>query len=87
MDIGNRGDIYKQEVVDMAPFTQQIATMVDMLPEEDQTLAFNLIKKLVLAWDPDYTRATPEEDAEMEKAIREMESGDYVSHDAINWDL
>ena len=43
----------------MAPISQQIAQMVDMLPETDQTLAFELVKKLVLAWDPDYTRATP----------------------------
>ena len=40
----------------MAPISQQIAQMVDMLPETDQTLAFELVKKLVLAWDPDYTR-------------------------------
>ncbi len=70
----------------MAPITQQIATMVDMLPEEDQALAFDLIKKLVLAWDPDYTRATPAEDAAMEQAIKELESGDCIPHDSIHWD-
>ena len=35
----------------MAPIAQQIADMVDMLPEKDQALAFELVKKLVLAWD------------------------------------
>ena len=44
------------------------------------------MKKLVLTWDPDYTRATPFEDAAMEQAIREMEAGDYVPDSAINWD-
>jgi len=43
----------------MAPLAQQIANMVDMLPETDQALAFELVKKLVLAWDPDYTKLTP----------------------------
>lgn len=70
----------------MAPIAQQIAQMVDMLPETDQALALELVKKLVLAWDPDYTRATPSEDAAMEQAIKEMESGNYVPDSAINWD-
>ena len=46
----------------MAPIAQQIAGMVDMLPEQDQTLAFELVKKLVLAWDPDFTKLTPAEE-------------------------
>lgn len=70
----------------MAPIAQQIAQMVDMLPEADQTLALELVRKLVLAWDPDYTRATPSEDAAMAQAVKEMEAGDYVLDSAINWD-
>ena len=70
----------------MAPIAQQIAEMVDMLPEADQTLALELVRKLVLAWDPDYTRATPSEEAAMEQAIKEMEAGEYVPDSAINWD-
>ena len=42
----------------MAPIAQQIAQMVEILPEADQALAFEVVKKLVLAWDPDYTKAT-----------------------------
>lgn len=70
----------------MAPIAQQIAQMVDMLPETDQTLALELVKKLVLAWDPDYTRATPSEDAAMQQAVRELEAGDYLTDKDINWD-
>ena len=40
----------------------------------------------VLAWDPDFTKATPIEDAEMEQAIRELEAGEYVLDGDINWD-
>ena len=60
--------------------------MVDMLPETDQALALELVKKLVLAWDPDFTKLTPAEKAELDKATAEMEAGDYVADSAINWD-
>ena len=69
----------------MAPIAQQVAHMVEMLPEEDQALAFAMVRKLVLAWDPEYTKATPEEDAAMDQAIKELAAGDYVSDDEINW--
>jgi hypothetical protein len=70
----------------MAPISQQIAQMVDILPDDDQELALELVKKLVLAWDPDYTKATAAEDEAMEQAIAEFEAGETVSHEAINWD-
>ena len=70
----------------MAPIAQQIADMVDMLPEKDQALAFELVKKLVLAWDPDFSKGTPAEKAEIDKAAAELEAGDYVTDQAVNWD-
>lgn len=69
----------------MAPIAQQIADMVDMLPESDQALAFELVKKLVLAWDPDYTKVTPAERYQIDAAAAEMAAGDYVLEGAINW--
>lgn len=68
------------------PISQQIAQMVDILPDADQALAFELIKKLVLAWDPDFTKATPAERAAMEQAVKELDAGEYVTDDQINWD-
>jgi len=70
----------------MAPIAQQIAGMVELLPESDQNLAFELVKKLVLAWDPDYTKVTPAEKEAIEAAMREYEAGETVSHEDINWD-
>ena len=70
----------------MAPIAQQIADMVDMLPEKDQALAFELVKKLVLALDPDFSKVTPAEKAEIDKAAAELEAGDYVTDQAVNWD-
>lgn len=70
----------------MAPIARQIADMVDMLPEKDQALAFELVKKLVLAWDPDFSKVTPAEKAEIDKAAAELEAGEYVTDQAVNWD-
>lgn len=69
----------------MAPLAQQIADMVDMLPAQDQALAFELIKKLVIAWDPDFTKVTPTERAEIDRAATEIEAGDFITDSAINW--
>lgn len=67
----------------MSEKTMQIAEMIDMLPEQDQILAFDLIKKLVLAWDPDFTKVTPQE----RKALEEAEADPEVFTDSdINWD-
>ncbi len=45
----------------MSTKTAEIAKMIDMLPDSDKELAYELIKKLVLAWDPDYTKVTEQE--------------------------
>lgn len=70
----------------MSNTAQQVANMIDMLPESDQQLAFELIKKLVLAWDPDFTKVTPQEAKELEEAEINMKNGDIVSHEDIDWD-
>ena len=66
----------------MSEKTMQIAEMLDMLPEQEQDFAFELIKKLVIAWDPDFTKATPKE----RKALEEAENSGYVSESEIDWD-
>lgn len=65
----------------MATKVQEIARMIDMLPEQEQELAFQLIKRMVLAWDPDFTRVTPDEAARMQAA---EESG-FVAEEDIDW--
>lgn len=37
------------------------ARLMDMLPDADKEFAYEFIKKLVLAWDPDFTKVTEEE--------------------------
>ena len=40
------------------------------------------IKKLILAWDPDFTKVTPAE----AKEIEEAEKSGFVDSDDIDWD-
>lgn len=40
-----------------------------------------LIKKLVLAWDPDFTKLTPEE----AKLLNEAENDEFVNAEDIDW--
>lgn len=68
------------------PISQQIAQMVEALPDADQALALELVKKLVLAWDPDFTKATAAERAAMDQAVAELDAGEYVTDDEIDWD-
>lgn len=62
--------------------TADIAKMVDILPEDDQKFAQEFIKKLVLAWDPDFTKVTPQE-AEL---IKDAEENGFVKESDIDWD-
>ena len=67
----------------MSEKTMQMARMIDMLPEKDQNLAYDLIKKLVLAWDADFTKLTPTERKELEEAEADTE---VFADDDINWE-
>ena len=65
----------------MSSLAMDAAKMIDMLPADDQRFAYEFIKKLVLAWDPDFTRVTPGE-AERVKAAEE--SG-FLLESEIDW--
>lgn len=65
----------------MSEIAMNAARMLNLLPEEDQNFALEFIKKLVLAWDPDFTKVTPEEAARISAA---EESG-FVAEEEIDW--
>ena len=66
----------------MSGITMEAARLMDILPEADQEFAYEFIKKLVLAWDPDFTKVTAEE----AKKIEEAERSGYVDDKEIDWD-
>ena len=66
----------------MSDIALDAARMLDMLPESEQSFAIEFIKKLVRAWDPDFTKATPEE----ARLIAQAEESGFVDEDEIDWD-
>lgn len=58
----------------MSTISQNISNLVEMLPENDQLFAFEFVKKLVKAWDPDYTKLTPQEAKSLERVMEENET-------------
>jgi len=45
-------------------------------------MIYEMVKRFVLAWDPDYTKLTPQESKELEEA----KNSGYVSANEIDWD-
>ncbi len=70
----------------MSKTTQDIAEMLDMLPQKEQEFAYELMRKLIVAWDPDFTKLTPKEAAELQVAHEEVVRGETIGHDEIDWD-
>lgn len=66
----------------MTSIAMDAARLIDMLPEEDKALAYTFVKKLVLAWDPDFTKLTEQE----KMALEEAENGEFIDEEDINWD-
>ena len=66
----------------MSNIALEAARLMDALPEDDKLFAYEFIKKLVLAWDPDFTKVTPEE----AKRIEAAENSGYVDADEIDWE-
>ena len=52
----------------MTKTIEQTVSMLEMLPAQEQNFALEFVKRLVLAWDPDYTKLTPSERKKLEKA-------------------
>jgi hypothetical protein len=70
------------EPVKMSTISLDTAKMIDMLPVDDQRFAYEFVKKLVRAWDPNFSKLTPDEAARMEAA----EKSGFLSDDEIDWD-
>jgi len=58
------------------------ARLIEILPTDDQQFAYEFVKKLVLAWDPDFTKVTPDE----ARRIREAEESGFIPESEIDWD-
>lgn len=66
----------------MSENVKKTIDMLELLPETEQNLAYEFIKRLVKAWDPDYTKLTSAE----ETSLKEAMNGEFVSSNEIDWD-
>lgn len=53
--------------------------LLEMLPDEELLFANEIIKKLVLAWDPDFTKLTPKE----AEALQSIDTSEVYSFDEV----
>ena len=65
----------------MTQIVQESVRMLEMLPESEQEFASQFIKRLVLAWDPDFTRVTPDEAVRIHAA----EDSGFIPEENIDW--
>ena len=66
----------------MTNLVTDITRTVELLPQEEQRFAYEFIKRLVLAWDPNFTKTTVEEAQKLKLA---EESG-FIDDEDIDWD-
>jgi hypothetical protein len=65
----------------MKSTTLKTAELLDILPDEDILLINTLVRKLIVAWDPNFTKVTDSERALLDKSETEMRNGDYISEE------
>ena len=64
----------------MSPIRDQLVEMIDCLPEQEQVLVFEIVKRFV----PDDV-ATPDDFRAIQEAREEYAQGETVNHNDINW--
>lgn len=67
----------------MSERVKEMFQLVDMLPETEQDFISEMIRRVVLAWDPDFTKTTEAERKRMELAQKELENGEYLTHEDV----
>lgn len=65
----------------MSPIRKQLDEMIDCLPEQEQVLLFEIVKRFV---SDDVATTADLED--IQTAHAEYARGETVSHENINWD-
>lgn len=67
----------------MTALTKQTIEMIEMLPDEEIGIVHTLVSKIIKAWDPDFTKVTPEEKKRLEEIEAEMEAGIYFTEEEV----
>lgn len=67
----------------MRTLAKKTAQLIDMLPDEELGIVNSLVTRLVKAWDPDFTKVTPEEKRQLDQADAEMANGQYYTEEEV----
>ena len=70
----------------MTAVIREVAQMLEMLPQEEQEFACEVMRKLIRAWDSDFTKLTPTEAAELRLAREQVAKGEVFSDNEIDLD-
>ncbi len=66
----------------MSGIAMEAARLMESLPDADKQFVLEFIKKMVMAWDPDFTKVTAEEKDRIAKA----ENSGFVDENDIDWE-
>ena len=67
----------------MSTLAAQTIEMLKMLPDEELSTVYSLLKFLLRSWDPDFVKVTPSERERLEKSESEMENGEYYTEEEV----
>ncbi len=72
---------YTKECKRMSPVKKQLTEIIDILPEQEQILLYEIAKRFVAD-----DIATADDIAATNEARKEYANGETIDHNAINWD-
>ena len=65
---------------------KQLVSIYELLPATDQNIILELSKKLLLAYDSDYTKVLPNEASAINEALKDYSEGVNICDDSdIEW--
>lgn len=70
----------------MSDHTKELFTIVDALPDSEKNLIDEPVRRVIIAWDPDFTKPTPEEIAVLRRSEQERQTGEVFSDGEISRD-
>lgn len=65
----------------MSPIKDKLLSSIDLLNEDDARLAYELVQRMLIPLDADYTLVTIDEEERIQKGLQELKRGDYITLD------
>jgi len=71
----------------MSTSTKTLLNTIPYLPDADQVVIAEIVKRMLLAWDPDFTKVTAMEKVSIDEGMRQIEAGETVSMEELMREL